>query len=208
MRILRTISAIITIFLLLVCLFLGFIYYCNTQNIEVPAIGSFKMYVVLSPSMEPKIRINDVVIIGKANPNNLQPGDIITFTAFEANAVITHRITAKTLTANGYEFKTKGDSNNIEDPFVTPQDRIIGKYLVCIPQLAALLDFTTKKPYMIAVLVVIILFIQFLCGVAERKLQPVIPKTAATSGTAGAKAPQLNEENRTDVEGQATKEEK
>ncbi|MCL1974908.1 MAG: signal peptidase I [Firmicutes bacterium] len=170
----RTFSLILTICLVLVCLFFGYLYYCSIAHMEVPKLGPFRVYMVLSPSMTPVFNMDDAVIICNTNTDKLEPGDIICFTAFENNAVITHRITNKEITAHGYEFRTKGDNVSDEDVFVTPQDRIIGKYIMRIPKLQTFLDLTKQKPYILVGLVVLILLIQFLCGVAERKFKPVI----------------------------------
>ena len=167
--IVRTFSTILTILLLVVCLFFGYLYYCNIVKMDVPTLGSYSIRMVLSPSMAPKINVNDAVIIQKADPEKLMPGDIINFLAFESETNFTHRITSKEYTANGYEFKTKGDANNVEDTFVTSQDRILGKYVMRIPKLGNFLDLTSQKPYVIVILVILIMLLQFLCGVAERK---------------------------------------
>ena len=199
----KTFSLILTIFLLVVCLFFGFLYYCHTKDMPIPAIGPFKVYVVLTPSMEPRLKVNDAVIVVATDPNELRSGDIITFTAFETNAIITHRIVDKKLTDKGYVFTTKGDNNQSVDTFETPQNRIIGKYLMKVPQLATFLDYTAQRPYMIAVLVVIILLIQFICGFAERKWQPVkaeevpavtTPAPVATEQPVIAQAPVIAEQ--------------
>jgi signal peptidase I len=136
--------------------------------------------------MEPKLKVDDAVIIVKANPEDLKPGDIINFTAFESETNLTHRITKKEFTANGYEFRTKGDNSGSEDAFITTQDRILGKYFMRIPKLAKFLDFTSQKPYVIAILVAIILLIQFVCGALENKLGPAKSGSAVAAITADA----------------------
>jgi len=148
---------------------------------EVPTLGSFKVYPVLSISMEPKINVDDVVIIAKTDAAKLKPGDIITFTAYETDAVITHRIVDIESTVNGYVFTTKGDRNNVEDSFFTPQDRLIGKYVMRIPKLAVFIRTCTEKPVYIVALVFIILLIQFLCGVFEKKLKPAQDETVTVT---------------------------
>jgi signal peptidase I len=148
--------------------------------------------------MEPVFFMDDAVLICKTNPAKLKPGDIITFTAYEANAINTHRISRMELTANGYEFRTMGDNNfdgdgnNLEDDYVTPESRIIGKYILRIPKLATFLDTTKQKPYIILAIVAAILLLQFLCGVGERKLKPAKEEPAAAASTAAnVEDPQL-----------------
>jgi signal peptidase I len=147
--------------------------------------------------MAPVFRVDDAVIVNaKSDIAKLNPGDIITFTAFESEAVITHRITNKEITATGYEFRTKGDNNNVEDSFVTSQSRIIGKYVTRIPQIAVWLEGALAKTYIVALLVAAVLLIQFMLGTLEKKLNPVkeviAAETQAEAQTeTGGEGPQL-----------------
>ena len=195
----KTASMLLTIFLLVVCLFCGFLYFCSLVKMEVPTLGPFQVYVVISPSMEPKLMIGDAVIIRKTDPAKLNPGDIITFTAFESNIVNTHRITDKELTADGYEFWTKGD-NSAADTYTTPQSRIIGKYFLHIPKMGPFLDISKQRPYLIVAAVVLILLLQFFFGVAEKKFKPAAEETVATPVTVAAEGPQLAPEQQPALE--------
>jgi signal peptidase len=191
----KTISIFLTTCLIAICLIFGYLYYCNLVKMEVPTLGPFKIFVVISGSMEPVMKVDDAVIINtKIDPAKLMPGDIITFTAYESDVVNTHRITNKELTANGYEFKTKGDNTNVEDPYITPQSRIIGKCIMCIPKLKVFLDGALAKPYLVAVMVVLILLVQFLLGALEKKFNPASAEIAASAET-DVDSPQIEAED-------------
>ena len=138
---------------------------------DVPTLGPFSIYIVISDSMAPYMRVNDAVIVRKTEPSALKKEDIITFRAFESDAVITHRITGVADDGGQLEFSTKGDNNNTPDSFTTPGSRVIGKVMFKIPQLATFLSISEKKPYMIVVLVVVIIGIQLLFGFIEQKLK-------------------------------------
>ena len=167
-------SILLTVYLIVVCLFFGLIYYCSRMDMDVPTIGPFMIYSINpdANSMLPKLVPGDLIIISKTSAAKLKPNDIITYTAFESETIITHRITSVTQGPTGYEFRTKGDFNTSEDSFVTPENRIIGKYVMVLPKLATFVEFTTTRPYIIVALVLLILLIQFLLGFAEKKLKP------------------------------------
>ena len=69
-----------------------------------PAIG---LYTIVSPSMEPNLRVYDVIIDKKVNnPNEIKVGDIITFistSTISKGLTITHRVVALVETENGIE---------------------------------------------------------------------------------------------------------
>ena len=80
--------------------------------------------VVLSGSMsgeaEDHIEVGDLVFVGRADPEELEVGDVIAY--MNGGATVTHRITAiDTNTDGDLLFTTKGDANNAED--TTPENR-------------------------------------------------------------------------------------
>lgn len=170
----KTISILLTIALIIICVFFGFLAFCSFAGMDVPTLGPFKIYLVLSDSMAPEIITDDAIIITKTTPETLEIGDVITFYAFESDTIITHRITGIEQTGQGYEFTTKGDNNNIEDSFTTPGDRVIGKYLTKISKFGGFLNGVTARPYIIALIIIPILLIQFLLGLLEKSLKKAI----------------------------------
>ena len=169
----KTASILLTAALIVLCAFFGFLYYCNLRGMEVPTLGSLQMYVVLSESMEPEISVDDAIIVNTSvSSDDLEIGDIITFRAFESDIIITHRIIGIERTENGYEYRTKGDNNPSVDLFTTPEYRIIGRYVMRLPQLASTLALTVSRPYLIAIIVASVILVQLALGFAEKKLKP------------------------------------
>ena len=80
---------------------------------ETPAFLGYKMYVIVSGSMQPELDIGDIVIVKEANPEMLKKDDIISFR--KGQTVITHRVKEVVKSENKLEFVTKGDNNNAED---------------------------------------------------------------------------------------------
>lgn len=81
----------------------------------------------------------DVIILWRANPNNIKLGDILIFQSNKPQPII-HRVVKITEDNSNYIYQTKGDhnSNSITGIYgetaITP-DRILGKGMIRIPYL-------------------------------------------------------------------------
>ena len=107
-----TLSIILTVILLLVIIF-------NILSaLSIPVFG-FRLYQVITGSMEPEIKVNDYIIIKKCNEYN--KNDIVTYIDNEGSYV-THRI----VDIQDEMITTKGDFNNTNDEPIE-KTRIIGK---------------------------------------------------------------------------------
>ena len=168
----KTINIIITVSLVFVCVFSGYLLFCNISGMDVPTLGPFKIYIVLSDSMVPVMRENDAVIMRKTAPENLKTDDIIAFYAFESDEVITHRIIGIDRTAESYEFSTQGDNNDTPDSFITPDSQVIGKYTLKIPQFGRFIETTSENIFILIVPAIVLMALQFLSGMAENNLNP------------------------------------
>ena len=98
-----------------------FIYVCFMS-------GLFKYYflAVGSGSMEPKIKIGDLVLVEKTNEyEKLKIGDILVYN--KENKVILHRIVKIDDSSGKYIYNTKGDNNNNIDSWDIQEKDVIGK---------------------------------------------------------------------------------
>lgn len=136
----------------------------NYTKSETNQLGAVSMFIVLTNSMVPVFSENDAIFVINTKPQDLTPGDIITFYAFdEKKTIITHRIVSKEPSdSNGYFFKTKGDANISEDSFTVLQEDIIGKYLFKVKNLSSLMSRLKEKPYEIFIAVLVFLLLDFL----------------------------------------------
>lgn len=154
-QILKTIAMIIswTIFALLV-LIIGFLaYYMVSANIYAKKGEKFEpkfsLYTIVSPSMEPNIKVYDVILNTRIDdPADIKVGDVITFisTSTISNGMtVTHRVTRIENGPDGLEFATKGDNNITEDTDTAKQANLLGKVVLKIPQLGRLQFFLSTK---------------------------------------------------------------
>lgn len=120
---------------------------------------TFNAYVVLTGSMLPEIKVNDVVVTKKIDAKDLKEGDVITFASADSRflgTIITHRIIKKNPPSGneGYTFQTRGDNNNVADSALVPEKNIFGKVIIKIPKLGYLQEFlATDGGWIIVILI-------------------------------------------------------
>lgn len=108
----------------------------------------FDAYVIVTDSMIPTININDAVVVKRIKNNNLDIGDVITFSSNDYNfsgLTITHRVVEKRLGQDGnYIYKTKGDHNDSSDVAMVENEDIYGKAIMVIPKVGYIYNFVAS----------------------------------------------------------------
>ena len=96
------------------------------------SIFSYRMFTVVSGSMEPKYKIGDVLIAKEIAPSKIKVGDAISYLGKVGtfkDKVVTHQVIEIEKSDDGkYIYHTKGLSNIIEDPIVY-EDQLYGKVI-------------------------------------------------------------------------------
>ena len=151
MKVLKTLGQVVLFVILIFFILL------NILSMTNKSLFGFRIYRVISGSMQPALQIGDVIIIKKAN--NYAEKDIITYD--NGLTTITHRIKF----INGDEIITEGDANDAPDKPIT-KDRILGKYFFRISTFSVFsIMLTGKTIYLIMVLV---LFAILLFAISDR----------------------------------------
>jgi signal peptidase I len=128
--------------------------------------GGNPFYVVSSGSMEPVLKVNDVIIVRDGGSwQDLTIGDIIVFDRPEGgDRVIVHRIADIDVDANGERVvRTQGDANPASIPgtdYPIRQDDYIGKVIYVVPGIGVITQYIAP-PYNF-IIIAIILAILFL----------------------------------------------
>ena len=112
-------------------------------------IFGYRLYIVMSGSMEPAINVRDAIITKEIDEP--QQGDIIAYE--NENIVTVHRIVKVYTQENNRLYQTKGDNNNIEDRGLVQQSQVRGKLMYRLPLLGRALIFV--QSHLIAFMVVI-----------------------------------------------------
>ena len=101
--------------------------------LTLPLSGNFKLFAVLSGSMEPALKRGSIVFVRSAS--SYKPGDVVTFKPAGQALVFTHRILRKQTGAAGVFFVTKGDANSVPEAKPISQKEIIGRVVFSLPLL-------------------------------------------------------------------------
>lgn len=123
---------------------------------EIPSLFGFKVFVVVTGSMENTINSGDLILSKKIDTKKLKEQDIVSFK--EGNIVITHRIQKIDSEDNKLYFWTKGDNNNELDKDRVEENNIEGIYFMKIANLGNFILFMQSKIGMFLFLVVPICF--------------------------------------------------
>ena len=95
------------------------------------SIFNYRMFTVISGSMEPKYKIGDVLIAKEISPEKIKVGDTISYlgnvNSFK-DKVVTHQVVGIEKIDGNYYFHTKGLANIVEDPLVS-SNQLYGKVI-------------------------------------------------------------------------------
>ena len=143
----------VLIYLVGICLSLILIYNIyNMINLKIlkkdlTTINGYGILDVISGSMEPTIKVGDLIVINTKD-KNINVGDVVTFYDVDM-AFVTHRV----VSINDDMMITKGDANDsLDDPI--PLNNIVGKYVFKINGLGAFL--TSLKNPLVSIIILII----------------------------------------------------
>jgi len=113
---------------------------------------------VASGSMTPTLEVGDLVIVQAVPASEIKEGDIIVFNMPGEKTHTIHRvITTETLANGTIRFKTKGDANPTEDPWITEQN-VQGRVLYRIPYIGYMV-LIPAIPITVAITIIIIILV-------------------------------------------------
>ena len=104
----------------------------------------FKLYTVLSPSMEPTYKTGSVIFVKPVDTAELKVGDPITYKLAGTKSISTHRIHSIETIGDKIAFRTKGDANDDVDAVAVDPDAVIGKPVFSVPNLGKILSKITS----------------------------------------------------------------
>ena len=150
-------------FIVVILLFYVFMAQIHSNDEHYKPLFSF--YTIVSPSMNPVIKVYDVVVnVRVSKPEQIEVGDIITYVSTNPTSLgmtITHRVVAIYKGDNGvYEYQTQGDNNSESDSVLVTFDNVIGKEILIIPALGKIqFVLAEKKGWIFLLLIPIAVFI-------------------------------------------------
>ncbi len=159
----------------------------------------YRVYTVLSGSMEPTYHVGSLIYVKEVDPLTLQTGDVITYMVNE-ETVVTHRIVGIMPDENEagvVRFRTKGDANNSEDGTLVHSQNVIGTPVLTVPEIGYAVDYIQHPPGMYfgiagAALLLVLVFVPDLLfdDEAEKKKKAEAEAAAAADTASDAQPPQ------------------
>jgi len=160
---LKYVTKILTYFVVAIVVIVGafLIYYVISsallKNSE-KSIPKITLYTIVSPSMEPVIKVFDVIIVSRIDDVSLiEVGDVITFistSSMSKDMRVTHRVLDIGEEDGRLVFTTKGDNNPTADSDTAKAENVIGKTIMKIPQIGRIQRLlSTKFGWLVVVLI-------------------------------------------------------
>lgn len=117
--------------------------------LTVPRVFGFRIYTVVSGSMEPAIPVGSLLYIQEMPPEDMKEKDVIAYYGgHDQTAIITHRVVENRILMG--EFVTKGDANAAEDMEPVSYDDFIGKVRLSIPKVGGAAQAFSSTPGKVA----------------------------------------------------------
>lgn len=136
-------------------------------NKKVPSIFNYNFFIVQTNSMEPTIKVDDLVISKKYdfaslrddydNDPTTNDGDIITFLCIDSSSpiageIITHRVVKIEFDENGKQIvTTKGDYNGANDTYKVTIDNYYGKVVKISSFSGKIVSFFYKSGFILII---------------------------------------------------------
>lgn len=170
------------ILLVIVLLNLYIIFQKLTHPNQVVKIFGYRTYIVSSGSMEPYLKVGDIILVDKVDSaQEIKVDDIITFTQGDGKD-ITHRVIEIKDVNDNRSFVTKGDNNNDIDPNEVKFENIRGKYSSKISGIGKFI-LSVKTSFGAIIFVIIIFIIYFWMGKREdREIERHLKRTETERG--------------------------
>ena len=129
----------------------------------------YKVFTVISGSMEPKYKVGDLIYVEPISPNDIKVGDPITFVMNEELTVATHRVIR--IDAENKHFYTKGDANKNPDATPVHFNNLIGVPKFSLPKLGYVSDFIQNPPgtYITVGIAIVLIALVFLPDLFTKK---------------------------------------
>lgn len=151
----------ITFFIVFLAFICNILYQVLIQKDGKIGLFGYNISIVMTGSMQPSINIGDVLIEKRVSSNEIAVGDVISFNVEKSKNRTTRRVTQIVYENEEVKFKTKGESNNVEDPELVSIDMVEGKMISHIAGFGVLISYVFSKTglALLAFLIVILYFI-------------------------------------------------
>ena len=131
-------------------------------------VADFHVQTVLSGSMRPTLSPGDLAITQGVPLSSLRVGDVVVFTPPNETQAVIHRIASR----EGDVITTKGDANNVADPWsVTLQGATQYRLVFVVPYLGWLTELRSAGLIVAGLCVALLILLEIRKGVGARRAQ-------------------------------------
>lgn len=166
-KIIKTVLIILYQILVIMALILTMVIVLQRISANNQSIAGYKIFRVITGSMEPEYEVGEVIISKEVNPKDIKVGDDIVYlgrVGEYSGKIIMHNVVAIDTDENGdLIFHAKGlQSNSVEDPQIR-EDQIYGVVTYTSSILTILYDLATNIYSIFAIVIILVLnvFIAF-----------------------------------------------
>jgi signal peptidase I len=91
----------------------------------------YSAFVVTSGSMSPSIAVGSLIVVQSARPESVSVGQVITYAL--PDRIVTHRVEAISEQDGRVAFVTRGDANDVVDPWLAEPQGDVGAVRAAVP---------------------------------------------------------------------------
>lgn len=158
----KVFNVIATVFLIFLILIVIVIFIARTNG-KSPSLFGYHVFRVSSDSMEPTLKVKEIILVKEVKPEEVSTGDIVTYVGERGefkDLTITHRVySGPTKHGDTYWLTTKGDKEGAEPDPEIPFDRVEGKYIRSLPVIDKMYTFFLSPGGLIAFIgLIVVLF--------------------------------------------------
>ncbi len=145
-----------------------------------PALLGWSFSTVEGGSMEPELSLGEVIAIQPVEPEEIKPGDIVSF-KFPDKVPITHRVVEVIDLEGQLSFQTKGDANEEPDPYTITSGNLIGQVKFQVPYVGYFSKFIDTQ---VGAFILVIIPGMIIIGAEMRNMLIQKPKWSEIRGSA------------------------
>lgn len=132
---------------------------------ETPSFFGIKSYAVISGSMQPELKVGDIIIVKQIKEDELKVGDILSFR--KNDLIITHRV----IRIENEKITTKGDYNNAEDSDKVSYGDIEGKVVYVIPFFGKIVFALRNK--IVIIVIILLLYLIYMHSLKQQSKKQI-----------------------------------
>ncbi len=127
----------------------------NTNKKTVPSIFGYMPMIITNGSMEPVIKVGDIIFSKACDVKSINDGDIISYwDPTNSNKIITHKVDSINEKDGKRYFTTYGVFTGSLDTSVVPEENVLGVYTFKIPVIGNLMLFAQTPQGLVMFLLV------------------------------------------------------